>query len=177
MEQATGLRARPEAAAESESKTIADLLPLAAEKFGARPAVMYKDDDANWVTRNFSEVIETVRTEFRGEPYWQRALDYAHAGGLQAVLDEYAHLLKESLGIAAAPVAEIAEKISAELIAALTLRTASLRIDDITAPFADNFEDYRPQTIRTDGVTMKNWVMPFLGYGFVAIDVRKVNSH
>ena len=72
--------------------------------------------------------------EFRGEPYWQRVLEYAHAGGLQAVLDEYAHLLKESLGVAAAPVAKIAEKIADELIAALTLRTASLRVDEVTAP-------------------------------------------
>jgi hypothetical protein len=83
---------------------------------------------------NHAEVTETVRTEFRGEPYWQRTLEYAHAGGLQAVLDEYAHLLKESLGVAAAPIREIVDKISAELIAALTLRTASLRIDEITAP-------------------------------------------
>ena len=83
---------------------------------------------------NHAEVIETVRNEFGGEPYWQRVLEYAHAGGLQAVLDEYAHLLKESLGVTAAPVAEMAEKIGAELIAALTLRTASLRVDEVTAP-------------------------------------------
>jgi hypothetical protein len=37
---------------------------------------------------NHAEVIEAVRTEFEGEPYWQRVLEYAHAGGLQAVLDE-----------------------------------------------------------------------------------------
>ena len=61
MEQATGLEARPEAAAESDSKTIADLLPIAAEQFGPRPAVMFKDEDGNWVTRTFSEVLETVR--------------------------------------------------------------------------------------------------------------------
>lgn len=42
---------------------------------------------------NHAEVIEMVRTEFRGGPYWQRVLEYAHAGGLQAVLDEYARLL------------------------------------------------------------------------------------
>ena len=83
---------------------------------------------------NHAEVTETVRTEFRGEPYWQRVLEYAHAGGLQAVLDEYAHLLKESLGVATKPVAKMAEKISAEFIAALTLRTASLRVDEVTAP-------------------------------------------
>jgi long-chain acyl-CoA synthetase len=61
MEQATGLEARPEAAAESDSKTIADLLPIAAEKFGPRSAVMFKDDDGNWVTRTFSEVLDSVR--------------------------------------------------------------------------------------------------------------------
>jgi long-chain acyl-CoA synthetase len=61
MEQATGLQARPEVAAESDSKTIADLLPIAAEKFGPRPAVMFKDEDGNWVTRTFSEVLDTVR--------------------------------------------------------------------------------------------------------------------
>ncbi len=83
---------------------------------------------------NHAEVIEAVRSEFRGEPYWERVLEYAHAGGLQAVLDEYAHLLRESLGIAASPVAAIAEKIGTELIAALTIRAASLRIDEVTAP-------------------------------------------
>ena len=83
---------------------------------------------------NHAEVIEAVRTEFRGEPYWQRVLEYAHAGGLQAVLDEYAHLLRESLGVAALPPSAIAEKIGAELIAALTIRAASLRIDEVTAP-------------------------------------------
>jgi long-chain acyl-CoA synthetase len=61
MEQATGLQARPEVAAESDSKTIADLLPIAAEKFGPRPAVMFKDEDGNWVTRTFSEVLASVR--------------------------------------------------------------------------------------------------------------------
>ena len=61
MEQATGLEARPEAAAESDSKTIADLLPIAAEQFGPRPAVMFKDEDGNWVTRTFSEVLDSVR--------------------------------------------------------------------------------------------------------------------
>jgi hypothetical protein len=83
---------------------------------------------------NHAEVIEMVRTEFSGEPYWQRVLEYAHAGGLQAVLDEYAHMLRESLSVAALPVAVIAEKIGTELIAALTIRAASLRIDEVTAP-------------------------------------------
>jgi hypothetical protein len=83
---------------------------------------------------NHAEVIEAVRTESRREPYWQRVLEYAHAGGLQAVLDEYAHLLRESLSVSALPAAEAAEKIGNEVIAAVTIRAASLRVDDVTAP-------------------------------------------
>jgi hypothetical protein len=83
---------------------------------------------------NHAEVTETIRAEFRGEPYWLRVLEYAHNGGLQAVLDEYTHLLRESLGCADAPVSAMAEKVAAELIGALTLRTASLRVDEISAP-------------------------------------------
>lgn len=86
---------------------------------------------------NHAEVIEMIRAEFAGEPYWQRVLDYSHAGGLQAMLDEYAHLLRESLGVSSAPAEEMVEKIATELIGALTLRTASLRVDEITAaPYA-----------------------------------------
>ncbi len=62
MEQATGLEARPEAAEQSGSTTIADLLPNAGERFGPRPAVMFKDDHGNWETRTFSEVLDTVRS-------------------------------------------------------------------------------------------------------------------
>jgi len=83
---------------------------------------------------NHAEVTEAIRAEFKGEPYWERVLEYTHAGGLQAVLDEYAHLLRESLGLAVASVEECARQIAGEIIAALTLRAASLRIDDVTAP-------------------------------------------
>ncbi|MGC2794313.1 MAG: helicase-related protein, partial [Candidatus Sulfotelmatobacter sp.] len=83
---------------------------------------------------NHAEVIEAIRTEFRGEPYWERVLEYAHAVGLQAVLDEYTHLLRESLSVAPLPAAAAADKIGTELIAALTIRAASLRIDEVTAP-------------------------------------------
>jgi long-chain acyl-CoA synthetase len=63
MEQAVGsrLETKPDAAAEKGSKTIADLLPNAASRFGPRRAVMFKDEDGNWVTRTYSEVADTVR--------------------------------------------------------------------------------------------------------------------
>jgi len=83
---------------------------------------------------NHAEVTEMVRHEFGGEPYWLRVLEYAHAGGIQAMFDEYVHLLRESLGVSTVPLLEMVTKIAAELTGALTLRTASLRVDEITAP-------------------------------------------
>ena len=45
----------------TNSKTLADLLPRAAETYGSMPAVRYKDGDA-WVSRSFDQVLETVRS-------------------------------------------------------------------------------------------------------------------
>jgi long-chain acyl-CoA synthetase len=44
----------------THSKTIADLLPRAAEIYGSKVAVKYKEGD-QWVSRSFDEVRETVR--------------------------------------------------------------------------------------------------------------------
>ena len=46
---------------DSGSKTIADLLPAAIERFGAKDAVMFKEDGGGWTTRTFAQVGETVR--------------------------------------------------------------------------------------------------------------------
>jgi long-chain acyl-CoA synthetase len=43
------------------AKTIADLLPLAAERYGTKPAVRYKDDSGVWVSKSYTEVGEIVR--------------------------------------------------------------------------------------------------------------------
>jgi hypothetical protein len=60
-------------------------------------------------------------------PYWRRVLEYACEGGLQAVLDEFVHLLGEDRSVEP-------EKLSAEVCAAMRLRTSILRADDISAP-------------------------------------------
>ncbi len=44
----------------TDSKTLADLLPLAAQTYGDAPAVRYKDGE-RWVDRSFNEVLEIVR--------------------------------------------------------------------------------------------------------------------
>jgi long-chain acyl-CoA synthetase len=60
METATAT-APAELADSTGSKTIADLLPLAAERFADSAAVKYKDDSGQWVTKTFAEVGEIVR--------------------------------------------------------------------------------------------------------------------
>jgi long-chain acyl-CoA synthetase len=44
----------------TKSKTLADLLPLAARAYGDTPAVRFKED-GRWVDRSFNEVLEIVR--------------------------------------------------------------------------------------------------------------------
>ncbi len=63
MEQATVTAADTGAAERGTgSKTIADLLPLAARRYGDAPAIMFKDDGGAWVKRSFVEVLETARS-------------------------------------------------------------------------------------------------------------------
>jgi long-chain acyl-CoA synthetase len=44
------------------SKTIADLMPLAARKHGQKHAVTYKDPSGQWVSKTFAEVGEIVKS-------------------------------------------------------------------------------------------------------------------
>lgn len=104
------------------------------------------------------------------EPYWLRVLEYVHAGGLQAVLDEYMHVLSDLSLAQDATAEEAAQTLSDELISALTLRTAALRVDEITAPpfaravkfesqplrirFAMRFGDERSEDEATAGTQM-----------------------
>jgi long-chain acyl-CoA synthetase len=55
------LATAPAAASGVKSKTIADLLPLAAREHGAKPAIKFKEDSGTWVTRTYAEVGETVK--------------------------------------------------------------------------------------------------------------------
>jgi len=65
------------------------------------------------------------------EPYWERVLEYCARGGLQAVLDEYAHVLVEHLGVSGRPVDQIQREISSTIRDALTLRAATVAADSV----------------------------------------------
>jgi hypothetical protein len=67
------------------------------------------------------------------EPYWSQVMQYCAGGCLQAVLDEYVHILRESLGrvddTAESTVTDVAE----EICGVLRLRTSRVGYDHITA--------------------------------------------
>jgi hypothetical protein len=65
-------------------------------------------------------------------PYWRRVLAYGIGGGLQAVLDEYVHVLRESLGLLDTPPEAMSQQISTAVCQALSLRTATLGVDRLT---------------------------------------------
>ena len=84
---------------------------------------------------NLPESMSLIRGMEQGKgdrkPYWQLVLEYSAAGCLQAVLDEYVHILRESLGLidasATKTLADLAEAISS----ALRLRTSRVGYDHI----------------------------------------------
>jgi len=81
---------------------------------------------------NLPEATALIRGLNPEEPYWRRVLEYCAAGGLQATLDEFAHLLHEYLGLQDRPPEEVAEGIKDALVDALTLRTPNLGVDRIS---------------------------------------------
>jgi hypothetical protein len=74
---------------------------------------------------NLPEVMAIVRDRNKKIAYWQRVLDYCVAGNLQAVLDEYAHVLIESEGLLDKRRNEAARTIGRKMQGCLSLRTST----------------------------------------------------
>ncbi|MFN8434318.1 MAG: helicase-related protein [Anaerolineales bacterium] len=91
---------------------------------------------------NLPESTALIRSINREEPYWRRVLGYSAAGGLQAVLDEYVHVLQESLGLRDASPEEISEGISEKICEVLTYKTSTPSIDSITLGVSPEITPY-----------------------------------
>jgi 3-keto-disaccharide hydrolase len=50
---------------------------------------------------------------------------------------------------------------------------AEVQLDDVTAPFVQDFEAYSPMTSTAEGLVINDWIAPFLGYGQVAVVDRQ----
>lgn len=81
---------------------------------------------------NLPEVTTLLRDRRRQTPYWRSVLDYCAAGNLQAVLDEYAHLLAEAPGMSLKDV-DVVKEVAGAIQHCLTLRTATAQAELINA--------------------------------------------
>lgn len=80
---------------------------------------------------NLPEATAVVRVSYPEEPYWQAVMHYAADGNLQAVLDEYAHLLRDLRGLFNAPPDAATAELADAIRDVLTIRTSAIRVDDI----------------------------------------------
>jgi hypothetical protein len=110
-------------------------------------------------------------------PYWRQVLDYCTDGGLQSVLDEYAHVLVESLGLLDRTKRGFASKIAETIHDAIALRTPSYAVKDLAqegdeanresrtmrAHFAVRFGDEKQEDGRTEraGAVRRSFNSPF----------------
>lgn len=81
---------------------------------------------------NSPDVISLIRGLDKDEPYWRRVVEYCAGGCLQAVMDEYAHVLRESLGDAGADEAKVARDVAQAMSAALSLHVARPGVDQVS---------------------------------------------
>lgn len=80
---------------------------------------------------NVPEVVALLRGLNRSIPYWRQVLAYSASGGLQAVMDEYAHVLREALGLLSPMAMDTVEKLAEGMRAAIQIRPALLKVDEI----------------------------------------------
>jgi hypothetical protein len=64
-------------------------------------------------------------------PFWRYVLDYCVSGNLQSVMDEYVHILKESLGLIDRKDTILFSELGHEISKAVSLRTVNFNYDDI----------------------------------------------
>jgi hypothetical protein len=81
---------------------------------------------------NQPEVMALLRGMNSEEPYWRRVIEYCLHGGLQAVLDEYVHLLRELLGVDSIPTEDASEQMGDHLQEVLMLMTSGMDVDDVS---------------------------------------------
>lgn len=80
---------------------------------------------------NLPEAMALLRGMNPSEPYWRRVVEYCVSGCLQSTLDEYAHILRESLGLLDQSAEDTAGKIAGAMRGALSLRTSTVGVDDV----------------------------------------------
>lgn len=79
---------------------------------------------------NLPDSIALITRGKKSDAYWFLTLQYCVSGNIQSMLDEYIHLLKESLGAQGVDPIKQAASIAEQIYSALTLRSSQISIDD-----------------------------------------------
>ena len=96
---------------------------------------------------NIPASINLIRGLNRTEPYWERVLDYCADGCIQSVMDEYGHILRESLGLIDTDAERTAKEIADAISKTIGLHTATPQIDLIRVD--DDKIIMEPQRLRS----------------------------
>jgi hypothetical protein len=107
-----------------------------------------------WAMRalfNQPEVMTLLRTFDRRDasPYWRKVLKYCVDGCLQAVLEEYVHVLRDHLGLLAGTEGERVGEIAAEMVEAIELRRSHVGIDHLERSEAGKTVSRSEKNMRT----------------------------
>ncbi len=100
------------------------------------PTVRIAAASVAWSLRslfNTPEATDLIRGLYRSAgAYWTQALRYCQDGCLQAVLDEYVHILREAEGLVGDPPAgEVAGQLAQAMVTAISVRTSSAVVDEV----------------------------------------------
>lgn len=98
-----------------------------------RAVAMSQAASIGWGMRNLMNLPESIailRRESATDPYWRRVLEYCAEGCLQATLDEYVHVLVESLGVSNKAYMDRTEQLGKRIRDAIGTRPASIGIDE-----------------------------------------------
>jgi len=82
---------------------------------------------------NLPDNITLIRGLDSRPPYWLRVLEYCIDGNIQALLDEYIHILYESSGLQHVSEEAAINELKDKILTSLSLRTVSLDFDEITS--------------------------------------------
>lgn len=92
---------------------------------------------------NKPEIVVLLRSG-EDESYWRAVLDHSMDGCLQAVLDEYVHMLIESEGLQDAEAHQRARTLTATIVDSLSVRTAANAVEQVRVVNGEiRFEEHR----------------------------------
>ena len=78
---------------------------------------------------NKPEAMALLRAGLQGRPYWRLVLEHMASGCVQAVMDEYLHMVRDLEGLGGADEEKMMRGLASAVLEAVTLRTSSARAD------------------------------------------------